>query len=72
MHIVIALLVLPCLYLILAWGILSIIENVTEDGAQSDPTFREPGPIFPDHNVEQQLPRSQFAWQSRSHSRAPD
>jgi hypothetical protein len=72
MNIVIALLVLLCLCLILASGILSIIENVTEDGAQSDPTFREPGPIFHDHNVEQQLPRSQFAWQSRSHSRAPD
>jgi hypothetical protein len=72
MTIVIALLVLLCMCLISAWGILSIIENVTDDGAQSDPTFRELGPIFHDHNVEQQLPRSQFAWQSRSHSRAPD
>jgi hypothetical protein len=72
MTIVIALLVLLCLCLILAWGILSVTENMTEDGAQSDPTFRDPGFIFHDHNVEQQLPRSQFAWQSRLHSRAPD
>jgi hypothetical protein len=72
MNIVIALLVLLCLCLILAWGISSVIENVTDDGAQSEPTFRELGPMFHDHNVEQQLPRSQFAWQSRSHSRAPD
>jgi hypothetical protein len=72
MTILIALLVLLCLGLILAWGLLSVLHRVTEDGAQGEPTFREPGPIFHDHNVEQQVPRSQFAWQSRSHFRAPD
>jgi len=72
MNTLIALLVLLSLGLILAWGLLSILDKVTQDGAQGEPTFREPGPIFHDHHVEQQVPRSQFAWQSRSHSRAPD
>jgi hypothetical protein len=72
MNILIVSLVLLCLGLILAWGLLSIVENATEDSAQGEPTFRELGPIFHDHYVEQQIPRSQFAWQSRSHSRAPD
>jgi len=72
MNILIALLVLVCLGLILAWGLLSVLQRVTEDGAQGEPTFRELGPIFHDHHVEQQVARSQFAWQSRSHSRAPD
>jgi hypothetical protein len=72
MTILIALVVLVCLGLILAGGLLSVLHRVAEDGAQAEPTFREQGPIFHDHNVEQQIPRSQFAWQSRSHFRAPD
>ena len=72
MNILIALLVFLCLGLILTWGLLGILEDATEKSAQGEPAFREPGPIFHDHYVEQQVPRSQFAWQSRSHSRAPD
>jgi hypothetical protein len=72
MTILIALVVLVSLGLIVAWGLLSVFHQVTQDGGQGEPTFREPGPIFHDHNVEQQVPRSQFAWQSRSHFRAPD
>ena len=71
MDIAIALLLFVCLGLILGWGVLSVLHNVTGDGAQGEPTFREPGPMFHDQHVEQR-PRSQFAWQSRSHSRAPD
>jgi hypothetical protein len=69
---ILSLLILLGVGLILAWGLLSIFESMSEDSAQGEPTFREPGPIFHDHHVEQQVPRSQFAWQSRSHSRAPD
>jgi hypothetical protein len=72
MNIAIALLVLLCVGVILAWGMLTILKNMTEDSTQTEPIFREPGPLFHDQHVEQPLPRSQFAWQSRSHYRAPD
>jgi len=72
MNIAIALLVLLCVGAILASGLLTILKNVTEDCTQTEPTFREPGPLFHYQHVEQPLPRSQFAWQSRSHFRAPD
>ncbi len=72
MHFAIALLLLLCLCLMLAWAVLSVIQNLTEKGVYDVPTFREQGPIFHDHHTEQHNPRSQFAWQSRSHSRRPD
>jgi hypothetical protein len=72
MNFAIALLLLLCLCLVLGWGVLSVIENLTKGGVYDEPTFREQGPIFHDHHAEQQNPRSQFAWQSRSHFRAPD
>ena len=72
MNIAIVLLLLTCLALILAWGIISIIQNFTEKDLHAEPAFREQGPIFHDQHVEQHHPKSQFAWQSRSHFRAPD
>ena len=72
MDIAIALLLLLCLCLLLGWGVLIAMENLTEEGTYDEPTFRAQGPIFHDHHAEQRNPRSQFAWQSRSHFRAPD
>jgi hypothetical protein len=72
MNFAIASLLLLCLYLVLGWGMLSVIQNLSEEDAHDTPTFREQGPIFHDHYVEQQSSRSQFAWQSRSHWKAPD
>ena len=72
MNIAIALLLLLCLCLMLAWGLISAVQNLAEKSAYDQPEFREPGPIFHDHNAVQQVPRSQFVWQSRSHSKAPD
>ena len=72
MNIAIALLLLLCICLMLGWGLISVVQNLTTDTAYDDPAFREPGPIFHDHSVELQGARSQFAWQSRSHSKAPD
>jgi hypothetical protein len=72
MNIAIALLLLLSLCLVLAWGLISLVQTLTDDGAHGEPAFREPGPIFHDHSAEQQGVRSQFAWQSRSHSKAPD
>jgi hypothetical protein len=72
MNFAIASLLLLCLCLMLGWGLLSVIQKLSEEDAHNAPTFREQGPIFHDHYGEQQSPRSQFAWQSRSHFRAPD
>ena len=76
MNIALALLLLICLCLVLAWGLISLVQHLSDKSAHDEPTFREPGPIFHDHSAEQlaeQLgARSQFAWQSRSHSKAPD
>jgi hypothetical protein len=65
-------LVLMWLGLVLAWGLISVIQSLNGNTAYDEPAFREPGPIFHDHSTEQLGARSQFAWQSRSHSKAPD
>jgi hypothetical protein len=65
-------LVLMWLGLVLAWGVITVVQNLTGKTAYDEPAFREPGPIFHDHSAEQLGARSQFAWQSRSHSKAPD
>jgi hypothetical protein len=68
------LLVLGCVLLLL-FGLLSVLRSLLERDVLGSPSFQEPGPIFHDQHVEpiEQLgARSQFAWQSRSHFRAPD
>jgi hypothetical protein len=72
MNIAIVFLLLICLGLMLAWAVLSIVQNVTDKEAYGEPAFREQGPIFHAQHVEQYPPKSQFAWQSRSHFRAPN
>jgi hypothetical protein len=71
MDIAIALLLFMWLFIVLAWGLVSLVQNVLGKTAYGLPEFREPGPIF-HHSTQQLGARSQFAWQSRSHSRAPD
>ncbi len=70
MNIAIALLV--CLCLVLAWGLISVVQTLSDKTAYDEPAFRERGPIFHDQNPLQLGSRSQFAWQSRSHAKAPD
>ena len=53
------------------YGLLSVFRDLVERIGMGDPVFRESGPIIDDQAVRQQ-PRSQFAWQSRSHFREPD
>jgi hypothetical protein len=72
MNIAIAVLLLLGLCLTLAWGLMSIVQNLTGKCVYDQPVFRERAPIFHDHSAAQQGARSQFAWQSRSHSKAPD
>jgi hypothetical protein len=65
-------LVLMWLGLVLAWGLITVLQSLYGKTSYDEPAFREPGPIFHDHSAEQLGARSQFAWQSRSHSKAPD
>jgi hypothetical protein len=53
-------------------GLLSVLRDLVERNPQESPVFHDPGPIFHDQVAEYREARSQFAWQSRSHFRAPD
>ena len=68
--IAVCLLLVFCVALLL--GTLSVLEDLVEHNPGESPVFHEPGPIFHDQVAEYREARSQFAWQSRSHSRAPD
>jgi hypothetical protein len=68
--IAVCLLLVFCLALLL--GMLSVLRDLVERNPQESPVFHDPGPIFHDQVAEYREARSQFAWQSRSHFRAPD
>jgi len=69
---IISLLVLV-LFAALTLGLVSVLQELVERYCQSEPMFGEQGPIFHDQDAEQQQQsRSQFTWQSRSHSQGPD
>jgi hypothetical protein len=73
---IIALLLLGlCLALVI--GLLSTLQNWNSNTLYEQAESRQRGPRFRDHNAgeysgDQQGSRSQFAWQSRSHSQPPD
>ena len=73
MHLLIIALLLLGFVLVLLWGLLSVFQDYAERNCHGEPVFHEPGPIF-HHQVADYRgdARSQFAWQSRSHFRAPD
>ncbi len=83
MSILVAVLLLTSVGVLLL-GVLSIIRDLPELDSQGEPSFQETaalcnGPIGSDGaaicndgSVDNQQARSQFAWQSRSHFRAPD
>jgi hypothetical protein len=56
----------------LALGLSSVLRHLVGHSTQEAPVFHDLGPNFPDPVAEYREPRSQFAWQSRSHSRGPD
>jgi hypothetical protein len=68
--IAVCLLLVFCLALLL--GALSVLRDLVERNPQESPVFHDPGPIFHDQVAEYREAKSQFAWQSRSHFRAPD
>jgi len=72
MTILIAVLLVLGLGLGLILGLLSVFQDLVERYCQGEPVFHEPGPIFHDQEAEYRQVKSQFAWQSRSRSRAQD
>ena len=70
-------LVLLGLCLALVIGLLSALQKLNSNALQEQADSHQRGPAFRDHSAGEhsadcQGPRSQFAWQSRSHSRPPD
>ena len=72
MTILVTIVLLLALCLALGWGLLSVLQDLVERNPQDTPIIHDPGPIFHDQVADYRDPRSQFAWQSRSHSRARD
>ncbi len=72
MTIIVAVCLFSAFCVALVAGLLSVLRGLVDPGAQESPVFHDPGPIFHDPVAEYREARSQFAWQSRSHFRAPD
>jgi hypothetical protein len=72
MTILVSVLSLLVFGLALVMGLLSVLQELVERNPLDAPIFQDPGPIFHDQAADNRDVRSQFAWQSRSHSRAPD
>jgi len=72
MTILVTVLLLVVFSLALVMGLLSVLRDLVERSPQDSPIFHDPGPIFHDQAADHRDTRSQFAWQSRSHSRGPD
>jgi hypothetical protein len=72
MTIFVSVLLLVAFCLVLGLGLLSVLQDLVERNPQDTPIFHDHGPIFHHQAANNQNAKSQFAWQSRSHSRAPD
>ena len=72
MTIFVSVLLLLVFCLALGLGLLSVLQDLVERNPQDTPIFHDPGPIFHDQAANNRNTKSQFAWQSRSHSQAPD
>jgi hypothetical protein len=59
---------------VLLLGLLSVLRDVLRLNVQDEPTFHHTATAYENSMVHglAAKPRSQFAWQSRSHFRAPD
>ena len=60
------------LYVTLVLSLLSVLGMWWSKTRRIRRSLHDPGPIFHDQVADYRDARSQFAWQSRSHSRAPD
>jgi hypothetical protein len=68
---------LPMFGVLLLLGVLNMLRELPELDGQGEPLFEESAalcnaPVCSDATADTHQARSQFAWQSRSHSRAPD
>ena len=73
MHILVIVLLVLGFVLALMLGLLSVFQDLADPQTHVEPVFHEPGPMFHDQVADYRgEARSQFAWQSRSHYRAPD
>jgi len=72
MTIIVTIVLLLVFCLALGLGLLSVLQDLVERNPRDTPIIHDPGPIFHDQVADYRDARSQFAWQSRSHSRAPD
>jgi hypothetical protein len=72
MTILVTVLMLLAFTLLLLLGLFSVLRSLVERNVYSGPVFQDPGPMFHSQSPGQGEVRSQFAWQSRSHFRAPD
>ena len=73
MHILVIVLLVLGFVLALMLGLLSVFQDLADRQSHGEPVFHEPGQIFHDQVAGYRGDaRSQFAWQSRSHYRAPD
>ena len=72
MSIVVIIVSLLGLSLVLLLGLVSLIRNLIAQDGHGEPVFQECPPMSNDDAAEHRQARSQFAWQSRSHFRAPD
>lgn len=74
---VVSLVGLLLLGVLLLSGVLGMIRDLPELDGQGEPLFEETAPVCDAPNCNEvtsdtHQARSQFAWQSQSHSRAPD
>jgi hypothetical protein len=74
---IVSLVGLLLLGVLLLFGVLGMIRELPELDGQGEPLFDESAaicnaPNCSDGTSDTHQARSQFAWQSRSHSRAPD
>jgi hypothetical protein len=72
MTILVTVLLLLVFSVVLVMCLLNVWQDWVERNPQDSPIFHDPGPIFHDQVADHRDTRSQFAWQSRSHSRGPD
>ena len=72
MTILVTIVLLLLLCLALGLGLLSVLQDLVEQSPQDAPIVHDSGAIFHDQVADSRDARSQFAWRSRSHSRAPD
>ena len=71
MHLYLVVLLLLAFIVAAVFGLVSVFKELVDRHCQAEPIFHEQSPMFSDQGS-QQRSRSQFAWQSRAHSREQD